>query len=95
MTELRAGIYRHFKGALYEVLGECHDANNETRQCVLYVPLAPVSGPRCAVRTREDFEALVCTSNTHEGDECVYVPRFDFLGAVREAWMGPAAGAQE
>lgn len=30
LPELRAGIYRHYKGPLYQVLGYAHDANADT-----------------------------------------------------------------
>jgi hypothetical protein len=54
-----AGTYRHWKGPQYLVLGLGHDANDESRQVVVYIPLYPVDGPPFAVRSLEDFEAWV------------------------------------
>ncbi len=66
------GIHRHYKGPLYLVIGLAHDANDESRTCVVYLPLqlkAGQVGPRMAVRTIEDFTALVAGR-----------PRFAYLG---------------
>jgi hypothetical protein len=54
-----AGTYRHWKGPQYLVLGLAHDANDDNRVVVVYVPLYPVDGPPFAVRTLDDFEAWV------------------------------------
>jgi hypothetical protein len=54
-----AGTYRHWKGPQYLVLGLGHDANDDNRVVVVYVPLYPVDGPPFAVRTLDDFEAWV------------------------------------
>lgn len=73
MADLRMGIYRHYKGALYQVLGLAHDANDETRKCVVYIGLQldpSHLGPRLAVRTLSDFEALLPGMK----------PRFAYLG---------------
>ena len=85
-ADLLAGVYRHYKGPLYLVLGLAHDANADSlyddlamveasehsttggdplgeREVVVYVPLqldGAHTGPRLAVRTREDFDAEVC-----------------------------------
>lgn len=60
---LLAGIYRHYKGGLYQVLGLGFDANHAQRgNVVIYVPLyvrADQPGPRLAVRTARDFFAEV------------------------------------
>jgi hypothetical protein len=60
---LAAGVYRHYKAErFYLVLGLGHDANDETRTVVIYVPLyvsEQEPGPRLAVRTLEDFVAWV------------------------------------
>lgn len=58
VTTVHMGIYRHYKGPLYQVFGLTHDANEEGRICVLYIGLqldGAHLGPRCAVRTLEDF----------------------------------------
>ena len=62
-AEVPAGIYRHYKAErFYLVLGLGHDANDDDRTVVIYVPLYVSDdepGPRLAVRTLEDFTAWV------------------------------------
>ena len=70
LPELRAGVWRHWKGADYLVLGLGHDADVEGRTVVVYVPLYDVPGPRLAVRTVEAFLADVSPG----------VPRFSYRG---------------
>ena len=53
------GTYQHWKGPQYLVLGMGHDANDEDRQLVVYLPLYPIDGPPFAVRTAADFTAWV------------------------------------
>lgn len=105
---LPAGIYRHYKGPLYLVLGLAHDANADTffdayeehqfeggkRTVVVYIGLqldAAKEGPRLAVRTLEDFNAIVWAckpGHGHYGDEanfpldttCRTERRFTYLG---------------
>lgn len=57
--DVEAGTYQHWKGPQYLVLGLGHDANDDSRTTVVYVPLYPVDGPPFAVRTLEDFTAWV------------------------------------
>jgi len=63
MTEhLRAGIYRHYKGHLYQVLGYAGDSSIEGRTVVVYVGLElgdARPGPRMHVRETSDFFAEV------------------------------------
>lgn len=62
LPDLPAGVYRHWKGHAYLVLGYGMDANDETRQVVVYVGLqldGARPGPRLRVRTVEDFFAEV------------------------------------
>jgi hypothetical protein len=57
---LPAGVYRHYKGGLYLIIGLAFDANIEGRTAVAYVPLytrEDQPGPRLTVRTAEDFFA--------------------------------------
>ncbi len=73
----RSGVYQHYKGPLYQVLGVAHDANDSERIVVVYIGLElnpDHTGPRLAVRTVEDFDAEV------DG-----VPRFTYLG---DTWQG-------
>ncbi len=46
LPEVPAGVWRHWKGADYLVLGLGHDADVEGRTVVVYVPLYDVPGPR-------------------------------------------------
>jgi hypothetical protein len=62
MNNIRMGIWRHYKGPLYQVLGLTHDANHDGRVCVLYIGLqldAAHLGPRLAVRDLDDFVAYI------------------------------------
>lgn len=116
MLEIRSGIYRHYKGPLYMVLGLAHDSNADTltvandqeywdednsryiplgeRHVVVYVELnSDKSGPPMAVRTLENFMALVCTrpEHRHYGGTpdgaivCNAVRRFEYVGTERPA----------
>lgn len=65
MRAPQAGIYRHYKGPLYQFLSLAHDANHDDRTVVVYMPLQLEGahlGPRMAVRTIEDFTAYVHVS---------------------------------
>jgi hypothetical protein len=55
LPELQAGVWRHWKGKDYLVLGLGHDADHDGRTVVVYVPLYDVPGPRLAVRTVAGF----------------------------------------
>lgn len=68
--EVPAGVWRHWKGRDYLVLGLGHDADHAGRTVVVYVPLYDVPGPRLAVRTVEAFVEEVAPG----------VPRFSYLG---------------
>ena len=70
LPELQAGVWRHWKGQDYLVLGFGHDADDPDRTVVVYVPLYPVPGPRLAVCTVEGFLAEVEPG----------VPRFRYTG---------------
>ena len=70
LPELQAGVWRHWKGRDYLVLGLGHDADHDGRTVVVYVPLYDVPGPRLAVRTVEGFLEEVSPG----------VPRFRYVG---------------
>jgi hypothetical protein len=82
------GTYQHWKGPQYLVLGLGHDANDETRTTVVYLPLHPVDGPPFAVRTLEDFESWVDPASGATVPEGQGVPRFRLIhtgeGNMRE-----------
>lgn len=70
LPSLQTGVWRHWKGRDYLVLGLGHDADVEGRTVVVYVPLYDVPGPRLAVRTVEGFLEQVSPG----------VPRFTWVG---------------
>lgn len=70
LPELRAGVWRHWKGKDYLVLGLAADADDQDRTVVVYVPLYDVSGPRLSVRSVEGFLEPVSPG----------VSRFTYLG---------------
>ena len=77
------GIYRHYKGPLYQVLALAHDANHDDRTVVAYMPLqldGAHLGPRMAVRTIEDFLADVHVSQA--GDNWPTCPGSDLCPIV-------------
>jgi hypothetical protein len=69
---LRAGVYEHYKGGHYLVLGGGrYDPTDE--EVVVYIRLYRRDGWPLSVRPRSDFFAKV----EHEGQR---MPRFRFLG---------------
>jgi hypothetical protein len=88
MRELKAGIWRHYKGHLYLVLGYANDANQEDRTVVVYVGLELAGakhGERINVRTVEDFFATVhpgtgATISYWDGTAPPPVYRFTYVG---------------
>lgn len=83
LPDLPAGIYRHYKGHRYLVLGYGHDADYEGRQVVVYVGLElddARPGPRLSVRTAESFLGPVEVAGE-------IAPRF--------AYEGPSWGSQD
>lgn len=83
--KFKAGIYKHYKGPLYLVLGLAHDANYENRALVVYVGLEldkAKEGPRLSVRTYEDFYAWTdpSTGQAIDQKDPNAVCRFTFIG---------------
>ncbi|HUD06395.1 MAG TPA: DUF1653 domain-containing protein [Candidatus Saccharimonadales bacterium] len=83
--EFKAGVYRHYKGPHYLVLGIAHDSNYEDRIVVVYIGLEldlAKEGPRLATRTYEDFYAWVDPSNGEaiSKNEPGAKKRFEFIG---------------
>lgn len=94
MSELRMGVYRHYKGQLYQVIGLAHDANDESRTCVVYFGLqldGAHLGPRLAVRTLGDFTALLHVSDRTVCPYAIHCShreaRFQYLGSELTAEM--------
>jgi hypothetical protein len=74
--ELKAGIWRHYKGHLYQVIGLASDASIPDRRVVVYIGLEledAAPGPRMHVREERDFTGLV-----HVDEKLV--PRFTYVG---------------
>lgn len=75
---MEAGVYRHYKGGYYQVLGVArHSETNELM--VVYVSLtgAHLPGPRMCVRPADMFGEDVPDPNS---TLAVYVPRFEYVG---------------
>ncbi len=68
MAELRAGVYKHYKGLLVAVLGVARHSETD-EQFVAYVPLGVKEGARITVRPYDMFFDKV------DGQ-----PRFEFVG---------------
>lgn len=54
LPDLPAGVYQHYKGPLYQVLGYGHDANDDGRLVVIYIGIQLQGrhvGPHLATRT--------------------------------------------
>jgi hypothetical protein len=99
------GIYRHYKGPLYQVLSLAHDANEEGRTCVVYIGLqldGAHLGPRLAVRSLEDFTSWLDPDDPLNECEAPqggaeqrslwregWRPRFRYLGPELTAEMLP------
>lgn len=73
VTKLQAGVYQHFKGKFYLVLGLARHTETE-ELLVVYVPLYLREGPRISVRPYDMFFEKV----EHNGKE---QPRFTYIGA--------------
>lgn len=76
---LPCGIYRHYKGGFYQLLGiAAHSETNELM--VVYVSLdANREGPRMRVRPLEMFLERVQMEKEGETDTLL-VPRFEWMG---------------
>jgi hypothetical protein len=75
--ELKAGVYKHYKGGLYLALGVArHSETNE--KLVAYIPLGVKDGPRIIVRPYSMFFEEV----TIDG---VTKPRFIHIGEEVES----------
>lgn len=89
---LRAGIYRHYRGHLYLVLGYAHDSTNgvEDRTVVVYVGLdlgGAKHGERMLVREVDEFFDWV-DPTTGESVRS-YRPGIDSSPVERFAYIGP------
>ncbi len=72
MQELKLGVYKHYKGEHYLVLGLGRHSETEER-LVVYVPLYLREGPRIALRPVELFlDEIEVNGKT--------MPRFTYVG---------------
>jgi hypothetical protein len=72
LPELKTGVYRHWRGPLYEVSGYIHDANIEGRVGVLYRSLELTGaheGPRWAFRNVDGEDAFFDWVDQATGNE--------------------------
>ncbi len=70
--DILAGVYKHYKGEYYLVLGLArHTETNE--KLVVYIPLYTKEGPRIAVRPVEMFFEEVEVDGVKK-------PRFQYIG---------------
>jgi hypothetical protein len=75
MTELRSGVYRHYKGDHYQLIGI--GEHTETREpMVIYVALHARPGPRLRIRPLNGAEGFL-TPVELKGQT---VPRFTWIG---------------
>lgn len=70
LPDLRSGVWKHYKGGLYEVIGYSQNTSDGNREQVAYVPLytdPEKIGPRIQTRDVEEWFEYVCTM--HDGME--------------------------
>jgi hypothetical protein len=72
MNQLYAGVYKHYKGGLYLILGAARHSETEER-LVAYVPLYVRVGPRIVVRPYDTFFETVTVKDVKK-------PRFMYIG---------------
>jgi hypothetical protein len=72
MPELKAGVYKHYKGGLYLVLGVARHSETEEK-LVAYVPLGVLAMPRIVVRPYKMFFDNVTTDGKKK-------QRFSYIG---------------
>ena len=76
--DLKAGLYRHYKGGIYQVLGIAE--HSETGEhLVIYVSLAPLPGPRIRARPVHMWNDDIAWPDK------VIRPRFSYIGTEIEA----------
>lgn len=88
MTELKAGVYKHYKGGLYLVIGSArHSETGE--KLVAYIQLSGRAGAKVWVQPyKRFFEEIVIAG--------VMKPRFAYIGEevadVFGKWYDPLGG---
>lgn len=97
--DFKPGIYKHYKGGLYEADHLVRDANDASRVGVHYIGLelaGAKDGPRHLVRTWQDWSAKIhddgTTCENYKNEDCLdgqgkVNRRFRYLGPVYESTM--------
>ena len=76
---MHAGLYKHYKGGYYQVLGVARHSDTDEK-FVVYVSLdVSKPGPRLCVRPYKDFREYVRVQPP-SGDDSGNVPRFQHIG---------------
>src|SRR4051812_11969694 len=86
--DIRAGVYRHYKGPLYQVVGYSHNASEGNRIEVLYIGLEldpSKPGPRWATREWREFFQTVCPF--HGGINAYHPEHERMIGCNPESWV--------
>lgn len=91
--ELQTGLYRHYKGGLYLVLGIAQHSEaiaDDKGLFVIYVSLdGERSGPRMRARPLEMF--LEAIPSDGEGKP-TYIPRFEYMGNYHKPYIPTDCG---
>lgn len=80
MTELRAGVYEHYKGGHYLLIGVARDDRDDSEDAeplVIYARLYPRRGYPLTARPLSDFIATVETDGGQR-------PRFRHVGTTED-----------
>lgn len=72
MSNLQAGIYKHYSGLLVLVIGVARHSESE-ESLVAYIPLGVKKGPRITVRPYDMFFESVMIDG-------ITKPRFEYIG---------------
>lgn len=83
MKEIKKGIYKHYKGGLFAVIGQTYHPRT-AEDLVIFVPIhpEPVLNSEPDVLPAEKFCEIICRPNfNYEG------PRFAFVKSINEAVM--------
>jgi hypothetical protein len=77
MHDLKAGVYRHYKGGMYLVLGVARHSETDEK-LVAYIPLAVLDKPRIVVRPYDMFFENVLVKGVNK-------PRFEYMGEMLDS----------
>jgi hypothetical protein len=82
---MNCGIYKHYKGGLYLLLGVAEHTTTE-EQLAIYVSLtgADLPGPRIRARPLAEFIGYVDNPQYTAATRGIQIPRFEFVGDKQE-----------